>query len=84
MRLTRELLLPIGLQRLESDETLSAGEPKPGTIVATSNAWFLTASAAQAALTLAGAKLLADVATYTNINPEIHVCTVISQYSVNE
>lgn len=80
MRLTRELLLPLGLQRLESDETLFAGEPKSGAMVANSNAYFLSLSAAQAALTLAGAKLLVDVPNFTDINPEIHVCAVTSQY----
>lgn len=84
MRITRELLLPLGLQRLESDETLSAGEPRPGTIVATSNAYFLSLSAAQAALTLAGAKLLVDVPNYTDIYPEIHLCAVTRQYLADE
>ena len=84
MRITRELLLPLGLQRLESDETQSAGEPKPGAIVASSNAYFLSLAAAQAALNLAGAKLLVDVPNFTDINPEIHVCAVTRQYHAGE
>lgn len=80
MRLTRELLRPLGLQRLESDETLSSQPPRPGVVVATSNAYFLSVSAAQTALNAAGAKLLADVLNYTDINPEIHVCAVTEQF----
>lgn len=79
MRLTRELLLPLGLQHLECDQTLSAGPLKVGHIVATSNAYFESLSAAQAALAQAGAPLLADVANYTNLKPELHLCEVAIQ-----
>ena len=50
MRLTRELLQPLGLQRLESDHTLSATPLKAGQVVASSNAYFESLPAAQAAL----------------------------------
>lgn len=78
MRLTRELLRPLGLQRLESDSTLSAHPPAPGQIIATSNACFATLAAAQAALQQAGAALLADLPNYTNIRPDLHLSEVDS------
>lgn len=82
MRLTRELLLPLGLQRLESDQTLSAEPSSPGQVIATSNAYFVSLPAAHAALAKAGAALLSDVQRYTNIQPELHVCAVTSHIEV--
>lgn len=41
-RLTTELLAPLGLLRFESDRTVGDGSPKPGEVVATSNAYFAT------------------------------------------
>lgn len=76
MRLTRELLLPLGLQRLESDQTLSGTPLKTGQVVASSNAYFESLPAAQAALAQTGAQLVADVSNYTNIRPELHICEV--------
>jgi uncharacterized protein (TIGR02118 family) len=76
MRLTRELLRPLGLLRLESDRTLSAQPPAAGQIIATSHACFATLAAAQAALQQAGAALLADLPNYTSIRPELHLSEV--------
>ena len=76
MRLTRELLLPLGLQRLESDKTLSGTPLKTGQVVASSNAYFESLPAAQAALAQTGAQLVSDVSNYTNIRPELHICEV--------
>lgn len=79
MRITRELLLPLGLQRLESDQTLSGTPLKTGQVVASSNAYFETLAAAQAAMTQTGAQLMADVPNYTNIRPELHISEVAVQ-----
>lgn len=78
MRLTSELLLPLGLQRLESDKTLSGAPLKAGQVVASSTAYFETLAAAQAALAQTGAQLVADVPNYTNIRPELHICEVVA------
>lgn len=79
MRITRELLLPLGLQRLESDHTLSATPLKAGQVVASSNAYFASLAEAQAALAKTGAQLVADVPNYTNIKPELHISEVAMQ-----
>lgn len=79
MQLTRQLLTPLGLQRLESDKTLSGTPLKAGQVVASSNAYFDSLPAAQAALAQTGATLIADVANYTNIRPELHISEVAQQ-----
>ncbi|HEX5737603.1 MAG TPA: EthD family reductase [Hydrogenophaga sp.] len=76
-RLTTDLLSPLGLLRFESDRTVSEGSPKPGEVVATSNAYFSTIAEAHTALRKAGAALAADLANYTNIRPVLHVSEVL-------
>ncbi|MCU0633830.1 MAG: hypothetical protein MUE41_03055, partial [Gemmatimonadaceae bacterium] len=70
--LTIELLAPRGLLRLEADRTNGTTEPRPGEIVATSNADFASVAVARAALASAGAALAADIPRYTNIRPVLH------------
>src|SRR5690349_17131274 len=55
MATARDLLQPLGLLRLESDEFLVNGQPQEGAIVAATHAYFDTPGAAQAALAAAGA-----------------------------
>jgi uncharacterized protein (TIGR02118 family) len=76
MRITRELLIPLGLQRLESDVCLSQTPYKPGQIVAVSQAYFNNASDAINALKTTGAQLSADLHWYSNIAPEIALFNV--------
>jgi uncharacterized protein (TIGR02118 family) len=76
MQLTAKLLQPLGLRRLVSEKTVLSTGPKVGQIVASSNAYFDSLSAAQAALAMAGAALLADVPRYTSLRPELHLCEV--------
>lgn len=76
MQLTRSLLQPLGLRRLESDQTVWPADPKPGQVIACSNAYFDSMAAAQAALAQVGAALMADVPRYTGLRPELHVCEV--------
>ena len=76
MQLTSALLQPLGLCRLESDQTLWPATPKAGQVVASSNAYFDSLSAAQTALAQAGPALMADVVRYTSLRPELHVCEV--------
>lgn len=78
MRHANALLSPQGLVRLESDRFLSAKPPVVGEIVAASNAYFPTVEVAQAALAVASAALIADVANYTSLKPEIHFSVVTS------
>jgi uncharacterized protein (TIGR02118 family) len=81
MPLTARLLEPLGLRRLESDQALLGSQPAPGQIIASSVAYFDTAQQAQAALASAGKALLADVASYSNIMPELHISAVSSHLS---
>ena len=78
MRLTRELLGPKGLVRLESDRYLSSAPPVPGSIVAASHAYFENVEAAKSAVAAAAAALMADVAKYTSLKPELSFAAVES------
>jgi uncharacterized protein (TIGR02118 family) len=78
MHLTRELLTPHGLIRLESDRYLLSAPPVEGQIIAASNAYFSSVSAAQAALSAVGHLLLEDVKNYTTLKPELHFVEVVS------
>ena len=56
--------------RLESDRVLYPGEPRPGQIVALTNAFFSDLKQAQTAAKATMAELSADIPNYTNIQPE--------------
>ena len=77
-RLTIELLSPLGLVRFECDRTVGSGSWQPGTVVATSNAYFPSVADAHEALARVGAKLAADLPNYTNIRPTLHVSEVLA------
>lgn len=79
MELTKELLLPHGLIRLESDRFLLAKAPRPGDIVAASYAYFETADMAQRAMGIVGQALLQDVPNYTTLLPDIKMSAVTTQ-----
>lgn len=70
MRIARAALQPLGLVRLESDRVLYPGEPRPGQVVALTNALFCDLKQAQIAAKQAAAELMADIPNYTNIEPE--------------
>lgn len=74
--LTWQLLRPLGLLRFECDRVAISEERVPGAIIATSNAYFLTLAAAQAAAAAAGRQLAADIPAYTSIRPELHFSEV--------
>ncbi len=76
MMLTKELLTPYGLIRLESDRFLLADKPKPGDIIAASHAYFETPAIAQKAMAVVGQDLLKDVPNYTTLLPEIKMSEV--------
>jgi hypothetical protein len=68
---------PLGLLRFEADGTDGTTEPRPGEIIATSNADFASVAVARAALASAGAALAADIPRYINIRPVLHVSDVL-------
>ena len=70
MHIARAALQPLGLVRLESDRVLYPGEPRPGQIVALTNAFFSDLKQAQTAAKATMAELSADIPNYTNIQPE--------------
>ena len=78
MELTRELLAPRGLVRLESDQYFSVAPPKNGDVIAASHAYFASPEEAKNAMTSAAAALMADVPKYTNLKPEILFGSVVS------
>jgi uncharacterized protein (TIGR02118 family) len=73
MRIAREALAPHGLLRLESDRVLYPGEPRPGQVVALTNAFFADMQQAQAAAKQTAAALMADIPNYTDIQPESYM-----------
>jgi uncharacterized protein (TIGR02118 family) len=77
MKLTRELLQPVGLVRLESDRYLSPKPPREGELIAASNAYFESVETAQA-MAAVGAQLMSDVPKYTSLTPEIRLAAVNS------
>ncbi|MFY3386122.1 EthD family reductase [Paracidovorax sp. MALMAid1276] len=77
MRIARAALQPRGLLRLESDRVLYPGEPRPGQVVALTNAFFGDLQHAQAAAKETLAELAADVPNYTNIRPESYFAQML-------
>lgn len=80
MRLTRDYLIPYGLERLETDHRLSSRAPREGEIIAACHAYFRSWEDAQAALRAAGPVLMQDSAQYTNLQPEIRFSEVKSHF----
>jgi len=78
MRIARAALLPMGLLRLESDRVLYPGEPRPGQVVALTNAFFSDLKQAQIAAKQTMAELSADIPNYTNIQPESYFAQALA------
>ncbi|WIT13299.1 EthD family reductase [Paucibacter sediminis] len=78
MALTRELLTPLGLTRLEAERFLHPKGPRAGEPVAATNAYFASLEQAQAALAQAGAQLAAHVAQYTDLQPQLRLSQLTS------
>lgn len=78
MHIARQALQPLGLARLESDRPLYPGEPRPGQVVALTNAFFPTLEQAQAAARQSAPVLMADIPNYTDLEPESHLARVAS------
>jgi uncharacterized protein (TIGR02118 family) len=80
MKLTREQLIPYGLERLESDHRVSSRAPTEGEIIAACHAYFRSFEEARAAMTAAGPTLMRDSARYTNLMPEIRFSAVTAHF----
>lgn len=78
MQLTRRLLAPHGLLRLESDRYISSASPVTGDVIAASNAYFPSVDVAQAAIAAVGGDLMEDLKNYTNLRPELRFAVVSS------
>ena len=76
--LSRRLLTPLGLQRLELARFLCAGTPRPGDLVAATFADFPDLASAQAALAQAGPELAAHVSRYSSLQPQIRLCELLA------
>ena len=77
--LSRRLLTPLGLQRLELARFLSAGAARPGDLIAATFADFVDLASAQAALAQAGPELAAHVESYSSLRPQINLCELLEQ-----
>ncbi len=77
MHIARAALQPLGLVRLESDRVLYPGGPRPGQVVALTNAFFSDLQQAQAAAKATMAELSADIPHYTNIEPESYFAQLL-------
>lgn len=82
MRIARAALQPLGLVRLESHRVLYPGEPRPGQIVALTNAFFSDLKQAQTAAKATMAELSADIPNYTNIQSDSYFAQAL-EHSVN-
>ncbi|KZT16009.1 ethyl tert-butyl ether degradation protein EthD [Acidovorax sp. GW101-3H11] len=78
MRIARAALQPLGLVRLESDRVLYPGEPRPGQVVALTNAFFSDLKQAQTAAKQTMAELAGDIPNYTNIQPESYFAQMLA------
>lgn len=76
--LTRRLLTPLGLQRLELARFLGASAPRPGELIAATFADFPDLASAQAALAAAGPELAAHVSRYSSLQPQIRLCELLA------
>jgi len=77
LALTRDLLTPLGLIRLESDLAIHRGGPLDGQIIAASQAYFPDLRTVIRVLKQAGPAIQADVANYTDILPETITSEVV-------
>ena len=77
MHIARAALQPLGQVRLESDRVLYPGEPRPGQIVALTNAFFSDLTQAHTAAKATKAELWADIPNDTNIQPEPYFAQVV-------
>ena len=69
MRIARAALQPLGLVRLESDRVLYPGEPRPGQVVALTNAFFSDLKQAQTAAKATMAELWQTFLTTPTSSP---------------
>jgi uncharacterized protein (TIGR02118 family) len=78
MPLVKQLLTPLGLLRLESDQFLAGPTPQEGDIIAATYGYFENVAAARAALAATGQDLLKSVPNYSTITPELVLSVVTS------
>lgn len=78
--LIREHLGAHGLRRLEIDQVLSDAAGNPAPVVAAAHMLFDDVAAFQAAMAAGGQPLMADVANYTDIPPQILISQVHVAY----
>jgi uncharacterized protein (TIGR02118 family) len=78
MPFVRQLLVPLGLLRLESDQFLTDPQPRDGDIIAATYAYFDSVEVAQAAMAAAGQDLLKSVLNYSTLTPGLVMSVVTS------
>ena len=76
MKITKQALQSHGLVRLESDCYILDKEHNDGDIIAASNAYFKDIDSAVKAMKEVGQVLLADLANYTTLKPDIKLAKV--------
>lgn len=78
MKLVRERLNSFGLVRTEVDKGLGGGAPgAPAPYVAIGHVYFNSLDGFQKGMGQHGKEIMADVANYTNIQPQIQISEII-------
>ena len=78
MDLMKELLLPYGLVRFESDQFLMAEGPRPGDVITASYAYFELQANAERGMRMIGQEMLNDVPNFTSLLPQMKMSMVTS------
>ncbi|MDT9001963.1 EthD family reductase [Paucibacter sp. APW11] len=76
LALTRELLGPLGLTRLEALRLIHPNGPREGEAIVVTQAQFETLDQARAALAQAGPQLAAHISRYTDLQPQLRLAEI--------
>jgi uncharacterized protein (TIGR02118 family) len=78
MKLVRDRLGSIGLVRTEIDKGLAGGAPgSPAPFVCIGHVYFSSLADFQKAMGVHGAEIMADVANYTDIQPQVQISEIV-------
>jgi len=76
--MSRKLLADCGLLSIEVEKVLRAVDGGPSNAVCVAHVDFEDETGLTKALAVHGEEMMADFKNYTDINPEIHVCEVLT------
>jgi len=76
--MSRNLLADCDLRSIEVEKVLRAVDGSPSNVVCVAHVDFENETGLTKALEVHGAEMMADFKNYTDIDPEIHVCEVLT------